>query len=486
MENNIDKKIKNATKWTLLAECLSKVVTPVTGIILARVLAPEAFGIIASILVVVSFAEMFADAGFQKYFVQHDFAKQEEKETAFITALMTCCIVACLIWLLICIFSEELSSLLGNAELKNGLCVASIGILFNSFSGMQSAIFKREFNFKLLFRLRIVTLTVPVVITIPLALLGFGYWALIIGMLSQQIFACIFQGLHANIPMRFIFDFIALKRMLSFSLWTLFESITIWLSTWGQIFLIGNLLNSYYVGLFRGGTSLTAAMFSIVSNSIMPVLFSALSAMQNDKSAFQKTFYQMQKICILCMAPLGMMIFVFRDVIVDLFLGQQWQEVALLVGLNGLVEIFSITINSMASEALRAKGMPKVSSVSQLLFFPLVFWVIYETHSMGFYYLVLGISVCRLELYFVKIILLKKYLGFRIVDMVCNIIPVFFAACASACIAIVIKNALLGIVGILLAAISFGSSYIFFISINKENRVWLTGLYRKIKNKLCR
>ena len=111
----------------------------------------------------------------------------------------------------------------------------------------------------------------------------------------------------------------------------------------------------------------------------MPVLFSALSRLRNSDDDFRDTFYKMQKICILIMAPLGFAVFVFRDIIVGLLLGEQWHETDLLVGLLGLVGIFSITINSMISEALRAKGLPKISTYSQVLYFPVVFLVIYFT-----------------------------------------------------------------------------------------------------------
>ncbi|MEE1363123.1 MAG: hypothetical protein U0K23_11190, partial [Selenomonadaceae bacterium] len=70
--------------------------------------------------------------------------------------------------------------------------------------------------------------------------------------------------------------------------------------------------------------------------------------------------------------------------------GEQWHEADFLVGLLGLVGIFSITINSMVSEALRAKGLPKISTYSQVLYFPVVLLVIYITSSMEFYYLVIA------------------------------------------------------------------------------------------------
>lgn len=483
-KDNITRQMHEATKWTIATEFLSKVITPVTGIILARILTPEAFGVIASILVVTSFAEMFADAGFQKYFIQHNFVDVLEKKVAFMTALITCCLSAIFIWGGICFFSRELSSLLGSTDISEGVCVAGSGILLNSFSGMQSAVFKREFNFKLLFKLRIVALCVPIFITIPLAVIGMNYWALIIGLLSQQLMTCIFQWKYMTMPFLLTFDIIILKKMLSFSLWTLFESITIWFSTWGQFFLVGTFLNSYYLGLFRGGLSLTNSIFSLISGAIMPVLFSALSRLQNDMDEFREVCYTIQRKCVLFVAPLGVGIFVFNDIVIDLLLGQQWHEADLLVGLWGIVGIFSISVNYIASEALRAKGLPKISSFSQLLFFPLVFFVIYKTYSYGFSILVIGTCLCSLELYLVKIVLLKHYLDFSIKYIFHNIIPIFFAACLSGYIAFFIRNIMSGYLGIIIAVLFFIVCYIACISIDKQNRMLCLELVKFVVKKI--
>lgn len=479
-DNKMDNRIKHATQWTFATEILGKLITPVTGAILAHVLTPEAFGVVAAILVVTSFAEMFADAGFQKYFVQHDFCDENDKKSAFMTALVTCCTSAVAIWLVICLFSGRIALFLGAPEIQAGLCVAGSGILFNSFSGMQSAIFKRDFQFKLLFKLRIITIGIPIVVTIPLAILGFDYWSLIIGMLVQQIATCVFQGIYSPLPISFMFDINLLLKMLSFSLWTLLESISIWLSTWGQFLLIGNLLSSYYLGIFRGGMTLTSAIFSLLSGSVMPVLFSALSRLQNNSDEFKDTFYNMQKVCILIMAPLGFAVFVFRDMIVGLLLGEQWHEADFLVGLLGLVGIFSITINSMVSEALRAKGLPKISTYSQVLYFPVVLLVIYFTSSMEFYYLVIGVSLCSLELDVVKIFLARKYLGFSAIRICKNsAFPVFSSSIA--CIfAIFVRSYFYNLWGVVLAGIVFFISYIAVVSIAKDNRVLLCRIYTKM------
>ena len=102
-----------------MTELIAKFITPITGMILARLLTPEAFGVMAAIMVVTSFAEMFADAGFQKYFIQHEFYDEDEKRKCFGTALLSSCLLAFTIWLLIVFFARDIAALLGTLEVAD-------------------------------------------------------------------------------------------------------------------------------------------------------------------------------------------------------------------------------------------------------------------------------------------------------------------------------------------------------------------------------
>ena len=76
-ENSLNNRVKTATKWSAVTEILSKLVSPLTNMVLARLLTPEAFGIVATLTMVISFAEIFTDAGFQKYIIQHKFDNEK-------------------------------------------------------------------------------------------------------------------------------------------------------------------------------------------------------------------------------------------------------------------------------------------------------------------------------------------------------------------------------------------------------------------------
>jgi PST family polysaccharide transporter len=71
--NELNKKIQLSIKWSGITEIVAKSIVPIINMILVRILTPEAFGVIAIVTMITSFADIFTDAGFQKYLIQKKF-----------------------------------------------------------------------------------------------------------------------------------------------------------------------------------------------------------------------------------------------------------------------------------------------------------------------------------------------------------------------------------------------------------------------------
>ena len=98
----MNNKISTATRWSFLTQLLSKLLTPITNMILARILVPDVFGVIATITMITSFADLLTESGFQQYLIQKDFQNEEKiKECANIAFFINFCISS---FLLILIF----------------------------------------------------------------------------------------------------------------------------------------------------------------------------------------------------------------------------------------------------------------------------------------------------------------------------------------------------------------------------------------------
>ena len=180
MNSSFNSKLISATKWSSLTEIVAKLVTPITSMILARVLAPEIFGIVASVNVVISFCDLFTDAGFQKYIIQHETDDNDSIDRYANVAFWTNLFISFLMWGIIAAFAGTIASLVGCPGKKMAIIIACANLPLTSFSSIQIALLKREMNFKPLFFSRIATILVPIFVTVPLGIITRSYWAMII------------------------------------------------------------------------------------------------------------------------------------------------------------------------------------------------------------------------------------------------------------------------------------------------------------------
>ena len=118
MEINLSKKISKATKWSSLTEIFSKIISPFTTIILARLLDPTAFGAIATITMIITFTKLFTDAGFQKFIIYYEFDDNHNKKSIINVAFTVNIFISFALWFLIIIFKDPIAFIVGNLTLE--------------------------------------------------------------------------------------------------------------------------------------------------------------------------------------------------------------------------------------------------------------------------------------------------------------------------------------------------------------------------------
>ena len=114
--SELNNKVVNATKWSALAEGISKLVGPITSMVLARVLTPAAFGIVTTLTMIIAFVEIFTDAGFQRYIIQHEFKDAQDQDNFTNVAFWSNLTMSFLFWGVIVLFADPLASLVGKRE----------------------------------------------------------------------------------------------------------------------------------------------------------------------------------------------------------------------------------------------------------------------------------------------------------------------------------------------------------------------------------
>ena len=422
-QEELNRKISASVKWASITEIAAKLITPFSSMILARLLSPDEFGVVATVTMVTSFADVFTDAGFQKYLIQKKFENEKQLERNANVAFWTNLTISCLLWGAIIIFSEQISSLVGNPGLGNVISIASISLVLTSFSSIQSAIYKKKFDFKTLFIARIVGAFMPIVVTIPLALLGCSYWSIVIGTIATNFANALILTVKSTWKPTLFYKFSILKKMFSFSMWTLIESILVWMTSYIGTFIIGRYLTSYYLGLYKNSISMVTSLMNIVAASTASVLLSALSVVKQDKKEFDEIFYSFQQKVGLLMIPLGVGVFLYREFATDVLFGSQWSEASAFVGLYSLAQAFAMLTGQYISLTFTATERPKLSVLSQILQLVELVALLLLTVEKGFTWLIIARSVARALFGVINMVLGKIYINMSPLKMIRNMFP---------------------------------------------------------------
>lgn len=283
------------------------------------------------------------------------------------------------------------------------------------------AMYRRNFNFKFLLSIRMITIITPLFVSIPMALAGFDYWSLIAGLLVAQLFTAIALCVRQEKLISIYFSYPIFRNMFSFSAWSLAEAFSIWLTAWVDTFIISHFLNAYYLGVYKMPTAIVTTVMAIATSSMAPVLFSALSRHQHSKEEFEKTFLTFQRYMALFLVPLGVGMFVYQDFIVQILLGPQWKLAGIVLGSWALSSSLVTAISYLISEAFRAKGMPNISFLAQMLHLIVLIPVIYICVQYDFTTFVYARSIVRIQMIGVLLYLLAVYVKMDAWSVIFNI-----------------------------------------------------------------
>lgn len=427
--SELNNKILNATKWSAMTEIMSKLVSPITTMVLARLLTPDAYGVVATMVMIISFTEIFSEAGFSRYIIQHEFKNDEDKYKTANVAFIANLVLSLFFLVIIFIISSPLAEWVGNPGMGHVIIVACISIPIHAFSSVQKALYQRDFDFKTLFYVRIVGILIPFVVTIPLAYFLRNYWALIIGTIAVNLSNALILTLRSKWKPNFkYFSFRRLKEMYSFCMWLVFDTILIWFTEYIDIFLVGRYLDEHCLGLYKTSTNMVGQIVALITATILPIMLPALSRVQNDKSQMRTMVLKFQKITSILLLPLGVVIFVFSDLLVEIMLGNQWYEASGFVGLWGLMSAITIIFSRFCSNIYPAMGKPRLSVLSQILHLAALIPAVVISVQYGFESLYITRSLVRIEGIIVNLVIVYFLIHITFKQYFYNILPELVAS----------------------------------------------------------
>ena len=232
--------VSSATAWSFLGQLVIKIMPLVTNMVLARIFKPEVFGVVTTVTMITSFADIFCEAGFQKRIICKSYQDAEEINKDANVAFWTNFTISMVLWGMISLFSSELSSLLGKTDISNVIIVACVQLPITSVISIQTALNQREYGFKRIFQAQFVGSIVSFAVSIALSFWGLSYWAMIVGTICNCVVRAVVLSYKSQWKPGLYYSTKRLKEMFSFSIWVLMETIAVWFSSWTDSFFVGN------------------------------------------------------------------------------------------------------------------------------------------------------------------------------------------------------------------------------------------------------
>lgn len=280
--------------------------------------------------------------------------------------------------------------------------------------GIQNCIIKKRLDFKKLFYVRIPAALVPLLITLPLALLGLDYWSLVIGNIAGVAVRSVLLILMGGYKPKLYFSCFQLKYMLKFGILTMLDGLAVWATNWIDSLLIAGYMTEYQLGLYKNSVGIITTLFAIVTATLTPVMYSSLSQVQEDDKAFSDMFTGMQKILCMLLLPLGLGVFLYRDLATEIILGSKWNDATFIIGVTAISLALRTIFVSFNSDAYRAKGKFYIPLILQIIDLAILIPTCVVSTKIGFEALVYARAIVRLDLIIP---------GFILLYTVCKISP---------------------------------------------------------------
>lgn len=293
--------------------------------VLARILTPQDFGLLATATIVTGFAELFVHLGFGKGLVQKKEIDQKDVGTAYTSSLVLGLLFAMVLFFL----SPFIATFFEQAELENILRYMVILFPVKSINQVQFSLLQRDMNFKALAGREALSFALGYgLLGITLAYLNFGVYALVWGILAQAIIYSVLLGLgKKKYFILFTFHKDSFKHLFSFGKKLTIAKILNYFALKGDYFIVSKQLGVTALGFYSRAYGLMNFPNSIVGNILNTVLFAEFSKSQDDKDKLTITLSKLMKLLFFTYLPVSVLALLLAPEIIFILLGDQWSGV---------------------------------------------------------------------------------------------------------------------------------------------------------------
>jgi len=352
---NLAQKATKGVMWSGASQFAIQGLQLIVKVILARLLFPEAFGVLGMALIFTAFVQTINDLGLSAAVVQRKDISERHLSTAFWMSILT--------GVILCIIgagsSPLIASFFGEDLLKLVVRVLSLGFILGSFGVVHRALLMRSIDFKSIAFTEIGAAIFSGVASISLALSGFGIWSLVAGSLMGALARSVLLWTKSHWRPSILFDVKAFKELFGFGKNVMGSRILNYMGSNVDYLLIGKFLSASALGVYTLAFQMAIFPLSKISSVITRVTFPTFSSIQDNNARLRQGYLKAIKYTSLATFPLLAGLAVVAPRFIPLVIGEKWLPVVTPLQILCVAGALK-SIGTHVGAILRSKGRPDI------------------------------------------------------------------------------------------------------------------------------
>jgi len=421
---SITQRVFTSSAFQVAINLAQRLIGIVSTLILARMLTPDDFGIIAILALTIHLIDILSDAGSQQYIIQ----KQNADDIDLNTAWSIDIIGKFTLTALICLIAPLIAETLDNPLLTDAIRIVSLSIPLRALRNPALILLAKEFDYQKLFKLNIVQKLSSFTAVMLVVAINPSYWAIVTGDIVAALIMLIGSyRIHAYRPKWALAKF---REQWSFSQWALLRGLTGFGRSQADILIVSKLFPPAALGGYHLQRELALIpAFSLIIPAIEPLL-SAIAKAKNDH---QLLCYRLRLSMISLLAlliPLSVFIFLQSKLIVSVLLGEQWIQHHTLLGYFSLM-FFAFCFHALISDCFTAINKMRVLFYFDLASTVVIISILLAFSNLEMQYFALARGLAGLLITMSLLFLLSTLTHFNLKKLILNTSPCVLATALS-------------------------------------------------------
>lgn len=388
---NLKKQAFSGVKWTALSTITLTIVQLVQLVILARLLNPEDFGLIALVMVVIGFSQLFIDMGVSNAIIYKQQASENDLSTLYwLNILLGLCF-----YILLFFITPYIAQFYENQKLTPLINLVSLTFLVRPLGQQFMVLLQKELKFEIISKIEIISRLIAFAIVIYSAVIGYGVYSLAFGSIIYAVCTTvgyIFFGRKLYRP-RFYFKISEVREFINFGLFQMGDKFLNYIASQMDTILIGKLLGVEILGVYNIAKQLTSKPYGIINPVITKVTFPIMAKIGDNIIKLKTLFIKLMSYISYLNISIYFLIMILAEPIVMLVFGVKWKDAIPLVQILSMAYLFR-SFGNPAGSLLLSRGKAKLAFYWNLLVFILYPLFIFTGSFWG----IQGVSIAALFL----------------------------------------------------------------------------------------